>query len=130
MVYAKGRVFYCDTEADLRSLPTNRTPGCVAKILETSDIYQLNSSGTWILQTNSSGGGEGGGSSIQDIYISSAHLDEDENLILEFNAGLRDPIEVNLGSINQSEIFLLQKDLEALGKIEPSTQEFITSLFK
>lgn len=127
MVYAKGRVFYCDTEADLEQLPADRTPGCVAKVIETSNLYKINSSGQWVLQTTSNGGG--GGSSTQDTYINSAHLDENEHLILEFNTSFKEPIEVDLGSINEAEIFLLQQDLEKMGMIEPATEEFIQSLF-
>lgn len=128
MVYAKGRVFYCDTEDDLADLPTDRTPGCVAKVIETSNLYKINSSGQWVLQTNSGGGG--GGTAGQDTYINSAHLDENEHLILEFNTSFKEPIEVDLGSINEAEIFLLQQDLEKLGKIEPTTEEFIKGLFE
>ena len=126
MIYAKGKIFYCDTEADVKDLPTDRSPDCVAKVIETSNIYRINSSGNWVLQANS--GGSGGSSSREDIYISSAELDNEDNLILGFSTSQKEPIKVNLGSINQPEIFLLQSELEK-NKIEPATEGFIEGLF-
>lgn len=108
MIYVNGKVFICDTESDVENLPTNRTPGSVAKVASTSNIYILNSSGKWILQTSSGSGG----SSSEDIHINNAYLDEDENLILEFNTSYKEPLKVNIGSINEPEIFLLQEEIK------------------
>ena len=79
----------------------------MAKVASTSNIYKLNASGKWILQTSSGGGG-----SSEDIHINNAYLDEDENLILEFNTSYKEPLKVNIGSINEPEIFLLQEEIK------------------
>lgn len=124
MIYVNGKVFICDTESDVENLPTNRTPGCVAKVASTSNIYILNSSGKWILQTASGSGG----SSSEDIHINNAYLDEDENLILEFNTSYKEPLKVNIGSINEPEIFLLQEEIKK-NKVQDVSEDFINSLF-
>lgn len=124
MIYVNGKVFICDTEDDVKNLPTNRTPGCVAKVASTSNIYKLNASGKWILQTSSGGGG----GSSEDIHINNAYLDEDENLILEFNTSYKEPLKVNIGSINEPEIFLLQEEIKK-NKVQDVSEDFINSLF-
>lgn len=50
MVYAKGKLFVCDTEEDVKDLPTDRSPGALAKIISNSSSYILNSYGEWIKQ--------------------------------------------------------------------------------
>ena len=126
MIYVNGRIFYCDTEADVKDLPTNRTPGCIAKVASTSNIYKLNASGQWILQTSNEGGG--GGGSFEDIHVESMYVDEDENLVLTFNTSYKEPLSVNIGSINEPEIFLLQEEIKK-NKIQDVSEEFIDGLF-
>lgn len=50
MVYAKGKLFVCDTDEDIQDLPTDRSPGALAKIASNSSLYMLNSHGEWIKQ--------------------------------------------------------------------------------
>ena len=58
MVYAKGKLFVCDTEEDVKDLPTDRSPGCRARVISSSALYKLNSVGQWIKQTSGSSGGQ------------------------------------------------------------------------
>lgn len=58
MVYAKGKLFVCDTEEDVKDLPTDRSPGCRARVVSSSALYKLNSAGQWIKQTSGSSGGQ------------------------------------------------------------------------
>lgn len=127
MVYAKGKIFYCDTEADIKNLPTDRTPGCLAKNIETGDIYLLDNSHVWVLQTKSlfgAGGSNGGSSSSQDIYLTQGSVDEDQNLILGYNTDTMDPIKVDIGVINDPLELLIEEN-----KLEEVPEEFVQGLF-
>jgi len=46
------KTFICDKEEDVENLPTNIKMGCIAYIIETGDIYIINSEGEWSKSTN------------------------------------------------------------------------------
>lgn len=42
------REYICDTEADIADIPTNCAPGSTIFVIETSNLYMLNTKGEWI----------------------------------------------------------------------------------
>lgn len=126
MVYARGQYYVCDTEADIKDLPTNRRPGTIAKVLDPSATYALNSSGEWIQQSSGSTSG-GSGGSTQDIHVSNIDLDDEDNLIVTFNTG-KAPISVNLGSINDPEIQDIYEQLNNL-QVTEIDSDYLKGLF-
>lgn len=68
--------FTVDTEADVKTLPINCTPGSTAFVIETSKYYKLTNSRKWKevkLSSNTGGGGssdeeyDGGEPSLEDM---------------------------------------------------------------
>ena len=54
--------FVCDTEADIKTLPTEKNkvyPGSTAVVASSGNLYILNASRKWVLFKSNSGGGGG-----------------------------------------------------------------------
>lgn len=84
MVYAKGKLFVCDTDEDIQDLPTDRSPGALAKIASNSSLYMLNSHGEWIKQKTANG------VSIEELLQYVGNLEDlttenKDNLVLSLN---------------------------------------------
>lgn len=58
--------YICDYETDVANLPINKSAGSIAQVVETGNIYMLNSLHQWILQPASSSGGSGSSDIIYD----------------------------------------------------------------
>lgn len=56
--------YICDYETDVANLPTDKSAGSTATVVETGNVYMLNSQHQWVLQP--SGGSASGGDIIYD----------------------------------------------------------------
>lgn len=64
-------LFTCDTDDDIANLPRYHTPGSMAKVITSGDVYILNTSQVWTKTTSgNSGSGSGDGSATTNVNIS------------------------------------------------------------